>query len=130
MGINDALEYSRQLSHTSQTWTDPLPTTPDRLGRKTVFKSTPQVELDKGEERLLDIQNSTLGVSTHFTAWSRHCIDLNQFQKIFILSMPNRSDKRDGLTLAAFVTGLVVEYIDGVDGTAISQKAYPVVWSI
>lgn len=42
--------------------------------------------------------------------------------------MPNRSDKRDALALSAYLSGLEIEFIDGVDPTSISPKAYPQVW--
>jgi hypothetical protein len=39
--------------------------------------------------------------------------------------MPNRSDKRDALALSAYLTGLEVEFIDGVNGSLVSQREYP-----
>lgn len=53
-----------------------------------------------------------------------------QFQKIFILSMPNRSDKRDALSLSAYLTGLDIEFIDGVNGSLVSERAYPLVGAL
>ncbi|KAF2838870.1 glycosyltransferase family 25 protein [Patellaria atrata CBS 101060] len=74
--------------------------------------SYPKITLtEPADDNIRDIQNSTLG-----------------FQKIFILSMPNRSDKRDALTLSAYLTGLDVEFIDGVNGSLVSEKAYPQPW--
>jgi hypothetical protein len=54
-------------------------------------------------------------------------LNKDQFQKIFVLSMPNRSDKRDAIALSAYVSGLQVEFIDGVDPASMSPKAYPAV---
>ena len=39
--------------------------------------------------------------------------------------MPNRSDKRDAIALSAYLSGLEVEFIDGVDATLMPEKAYP-----
>ena len=39
--------------------------------------------------------------------------------------MPSRRDKRDSIALAAFLLGLQVEFVDGVDGAEIPLKAYP-----
>lgn len=84
-----------------------------------VRKITPQhplgvvsnVSLLGSPPRLADVQNSTLG-----------------FQKIFILSMPDRSDKRDALILSAYMTGLDIEFIDGMPGESVSPKAVPQKW--
>jgi hypothetical protein len=48
-----------------------------------------------------------------------------QFQKIYVVSMPSRTDKRDALALSAYLTGLEVEFIDGPNGSLISPKAAP-----
>ena len=47
--------------------------------------------------------------------------------------MPARSDKRDSLAFTAFLLGIQVEFIDGVDGSDVSLKEYPQVklaWTI
>jgi len=41
--------------------------------------------------------------------------------------MPQRTDKRDALSLAAGVTGFQFEFVDGVDGDTITELAIPVV---
>ncbi|KAF2209961.1 glycosyltransferase family 25 protein [Cercospora zeae-maydis SCOH1-5] len=46
-----------------------------------------------------DVQNATLG-----------------FQKMFVVNLPTRYDRRDAMSLAAALTGLQVEYIDGQAG--------------
>ncbi|KAK5119658.1 hypothetical protein LTR85_007487 [Meristemomyces frigidus] len=53
-----------------------------------------------------DIANRTLG-----------------FQKIFVISLPVRTDHRDAVSLAAALTGLQVEYVDGV--TDVSNHSLP-----
>lgn len=39
--------------------------------------------------------------------------------------MPNRRDKRDALTVSAYMSGLELEFVDGVNGTQMSKKEYP-----
>jgi len=48
-----------------------------------------------------------------------------QFQKIYAISMPHRVDKKDSLALMALVSDLDIEYIDGVNGSAIHPSAMP-----
>jgi hypothetical protein len=47
------------------------------------------------------------------------------FQKIFVVSLPERSDKRDALTLASTLTGFNLDWIPGVRGDTIPDKAVP-----
>ncbi|KAK7733100.1 hypothetical protein SLS53_008288 [Cytospora paraplurivora] len=47
------------------------------------------------------------------------------FSKIFVVGLPERSDKRDALTLTAALTGFHVEFVDGVRGETIPDKAVP-----
>ncbi|KAL7626954.1 hypothetical protein AAE478_003729 [Parahypoxylon ruwenzoriense] len=55
-----------------------------------------------------DIYNSTLG-----------------FEKIFVIGLPSRTDRRDGMVLGASLSNLEIEFIDGVDGKNIPDKALP-----
>ncbi|KAI0104273.1 hypothetical protein GGR51DRAFT_522185 [Nemania sp. FL0031] len=55
-----------------------------------------------------DIYNSTLG-----------------FEKLFVISLPSRTDRRDGITLAAALSDIEFEFIDGVDAATIPEKALP-----
>ncbi|KAF2264500.1 hypothetical protein CC78DRAFT_516679 [Lojkania enalia] len=60
------------------------------------------------DESLTDIHNSTLG-----------------FQKILVLNLPFRTDRRDAITLAAATSNIKLEFIDGITGDSIRQSAYP-----
>jgi hypothetical protein len=42
--------------------------------------------------------------------------------------MPNRRDKRDTLSLSAYLLGFEIEFIDGINRTEISRKELPVNW--
>ncbi|KUI74014.1 Procollagen galactosyltransferase 1 [Cytospora mali] len=48
------------------------------------------------------------------------------FSNIFIVGLPERTDKRDALTLTAALTGFHVEFVDGVRGETIPDKAVPI----
>ncbi|KAL2108729.1 hypothetical protein VUR80DRAFT_3437 [Thermomyces stellatus] len=53
----------------------------------------------------LEVLNSTLG-----------------FQEIFVINLPERTDRRDAMTLAAAVTDLSLTFIPGVRGADVQQK--------
>ncbi|VBB79661.1 Putative Glycosyltransferase Family 25 [Podospora comata] len=55
-----------------------------------------------------DVLNSTLG-----------------FQEIFVINLPERSDRRDAMTLAAALTRLDVKWIDGIDGKDVPERVLP-----
>lgn len=48
-----------------------------------------------------------------------------QFQKIFAVSLPSRSDHRDALTLASSLTGLQIDFMDGILASDIDKKTLP-----
>ncbi|KAK3905562.1 hypothetical protein C8A05DRAFT_12645 [Staphylotrichum tortipilum] len=56
-----------------------------------------------------DIRNSTLG-----------------FEKIFVVGLPSRSDRRDGMVLQAALSDMQIEFIDGVQGKDVPDKAIPI----
>ncbi|KAI0879842.1 glycosyltransferase family 25 protein [Annulohypoxylon maeteangense] len=47
------------------------------------------------------------------------------FEKILIVGLPERSDKRDAIALTSSLTGFRVEWVDGVKGETIPDKAVP-----
>lgn len=57
---------------------------------------------------LLRVTNNTLG-----------------FEKIYVISLPERSDKRDALTLISSLVGFKIDWIDGVKGESVPDKAVP-----
>ncbi len=48
-----------------------------------------------------------------------------QFSKVFIISLPDRSDKKDAISLAASFTGIQFDFLDGVNGELVPEKAIP-----
>jgi len=83
----------------------------------------------KHHTTIKDVKNETLGV---FTASSTKDFVLTlrtQFQKIFVIGLPERTDKRDSLSLAASFSGIDFEWIDGVQGKEIPSKAHPLGWN-
>jgi hypothetical protein len=47
------------------------------------------------------------------------------FETVFAVGLPGRSDKRDALALTSSLTGFKIDWIDGVRGQAIPDKALP-----
>ncbi|KAK7999600.1 glycosyltransferase family 25 protein [Apiospora arundinis] len=47
------------------------------------------------------------------------------FSKIFVIGLPERTDKRDALVLTSSLTGFSVEFVDGVRGDSVPEKAIP-----
>jgi hypothetical protein len=47
------------------------------------------------------------------------------FSKVFVVGLPERTDKRDALTLTGALTGFNLEFIEGVKGESVSDKALP-----
>ncbi|ETI22958.1 hypothetical protein G647_04753 [Cladophialophora carrionii CBS 160.54] len=65
--------------------------------------------ISPARQKSLDaIQNTTLG-----------------FEKILAINLPERTDYRDGLTLAGAVSNIKVEFIDGVHGDTVLDKVIP-----
>lgn len=48
-----------------------------------------------------------------------------QFEKIFVINAPWRTDRKDSISLAASHSGMSVNFVDGVDAEKIHEKAYP-----
>ncbi|KAK4555659.1 hypothetical protein LTR86_007412 [Recurvomyces mirabilis] len=83
------------------------------IGAAFTSASTPFTPLRKATSHALaedgklgNIQNATLG-----------------FEKIFVISLPSRSDHRDAVVLASHLTGLAVDIVDGI--THVDDKAQP-----
>lgn len=73
-----------------------------------------------------DIFNSTLGVSTVLVSRQAMGTDLDdQFQKLLVLNLPERSDNRDVLQLQGALTDIDFGFVDGVHGDTIPEKALP-----
>ncbi|KAI0122332.1 glycosyltransferase family 25 protein [Daldinia grandis] len=47
------------------------------------------------------------------------------FEKIFAVGLPERSDKRDAIALTSTLTGFAVDWVDGVRGETVPDKAVP-----
>lgn len=91
----------------------------------------------KSASFLDDASNSTLGVRERqlfHPSWHVFKIlitvdhhPINQFAKIFVISLPSRGDRRDAMTLAAAVSGLDIEFIDGIVGSDVDPKTLSLV---
>jgi hypothetical protein len=67
----------------------------------------PQIK-ETVDDPIHHIMNSTLG-----------------FQKIYAISLAHRNDKRDYMTLMALVSGLNIDFVDGINGSEISAQSLP-----
>lgn len=47
------------------------------------------------------------------------------FERVFAIGLPERSDKRDALALTSSLTGFKIDWVDGVRGQTILDKALP-----
>lgn len=47
------------------------------------------------------------------------------FEKIFVVGLPSRTDRRDGMVLQAAVSDIEIEFIDGVRGDDVLNNAIP-----
>lgn len=47
------------------------------------------------------------------------------FSNVFVVGLPDRSDKRDAIVLTSAATGFRVEFVDGIKGETIPDKAVP-----
>ncbi|TQN73707.1 Procollagen galactosyltransferase 1 [Colletotrichum shisoi] len=48
-----------------------------------------------------------------------------QFEKILVVGLPSRTDRRDGMILQAALSNIDIDFIDGVPGNTVSDKAIP-----
>ena len=97
-----------------------------------VFRSTSasqlgNLRLKKPSRRALvgDVFNSTLGVSLLSCWCCRWQLTRVQFEKIFAINLPARTDHRDALLLASTLTNIKIDLIDGVKGDAVLDKVLP-----
>jgi len=94
---NSAPSYSPSIRTSNN---NGVPHTPHKLyGKEYKGSSTPDINR---------VTNDTLG-----------------FSKIFVVGLPERTDKRDALALTAALTGFHVDFVDGVKGESIPDKAVP-----
>jgi hypothetical protein len=47
------------------------------------------------------------------------------FERVFAVGLPERTDKRDALALTSSLTGFKTDWVDGVRGQTILDKALP-----
>lgn len=52
-----------------------------------------------------------------------------QFEKIFVISLPRRTDHRDRLSVASKVSNLTFEYVDGVPSGTVNKGSLPAAYN-
>jgi hypothetical protein len=62
---------------------------------------------------------------THVPCIRERLLNLLQFQKLLIINMPERTDRRDAISLAAAVSNMSVEFAMDVRGESIPEDALP-----
>ena len=52
-------------------------------------------------------------------------LKIMQFEKIYVINLPSRTDRRDAMILSAALTGIDVEIVEGVYGDSVQDKTIP-----
>lgn len=47
------------------------------------------------------------------------------FEKVFVINLPERADKRDALSLTSVLTNIKLTWTSAIRGTAVADKALP-----
>ncbi|KAI1144574.1 glycosyltransferase family 25 protein [Hypoxylon sp. FL0543] len=76
--------------------------------------------------------NSTLLAISAFVLLSLYLLSTRRenvptlgFEKIFVVGLPSRTDRRDGMVLQAALSNMEIEFVDGVLGKDVPDKALP-----
>jgi ribosomal protein L30E len=48
-----------------------------------------------------------------------------KFEKIIVIGLPTRTDRRDAIALSAALSNIDVEFFDGVPGETVQKKVLP-----
>ena len=87
----------------------------------------------KYQTSILDVKNATLGCKYLAPSMIKLGPDLTylfQFAKVFVVRMPERTDKRDSVALAASFLSIDFEWADAVRRAEIPSRALPLVSEI
>ena len=57
------------------------------------------------------------------TYWKGSLIPFCQFEKIYVINVPARSDKLDAMKVTASLTGFDFDIIEGINGRDVPKKA-------
>lgn len=106
-----------KIAHTSNTQTHRVQS--ERVQMDRVTPEPVQIK----HSLLDDTMNATLGVRIRHCSHSRPELTSEKFEKIFIINLATRTDRRDAFTLAAAFVGLQVEAVDAA--TKVDDKAWP-----
>ncbi|KKA20905.1 hypothetical protein T310_5045 [Rasamsonia emersonii CBS 393.64] len=77
---------------------------------------------------IADASASSGGVHAARLGDSAHAMAEDQFQKVFAIGFPQRTDKRDAMILASSLTDFVIDWIDAVSPDDIWNSSYPATW--
>ncbi|RAL67175.1 hypothetical protein DID88_007953 [Monilinia fructigena] len=101
---------SSRIIHSFFKWLDYSDKTPKSPEHRNYLSATSGTRLRPADttSEIGRASNSTLG-----------------FERVFVIGLPERSDKRDAMILSASLTGFQVEFVDGLLGEHVSDKARP-----
>jgi hypothetical protein len=78
-------------------------------------------------DNLDPIRNNTLGVSSRNSKrleW-RPALTREQFEKVFVINLPARTDHHDTIVLTAALSNISIEWVEGVTGDQVPDKVLP-----
>lgn len=84
--------------------------------------TNPATEAAKALGRYIKIGKTSLADASELDRVTNQTLG---FEKVYVISLPERSDKRDALTLISSLLGFSIEWVDGVKGETVSDKAVP-----
>ncbi|KAI9650870.1 hypothetical protein NHQ30_000905 [Ciborinia camelliae] len=123
-----SLQTKKESSSASSKWLDYSDKSPLSSDPQNYVSATSDKQL-KPYETISEIgraSNTTLGVCvTSSSTFSYVNSVANQFQKVFVIGLWERPDKRDAMVLSASLTGFEVEFVEGMKGDQIPDKARP-----
>jgi hypothetical protein len=92
-----------------------------------------ELDLFQYEASSVRIQAGLLSNTTTTTTESEKLLDLERvhnatlgFEKVYVVNLPERSDKRDALSLIAALTGIKLHWTRAIKGSNVPDKALPI----
>lgn len=90
--------------------------------------STNATNVAQPDSGISSITNRTLGVSDEpVLPFGDQLNNSLQFEKVLVVGLPERSDRRDTLTMVAAINDIKLRWVDAVKGSEMERKAWPAV---
>ncbi|KAL9026022.1 MAG: hypothetical protein Q9180_007553 [Flavoplaca navasiana] len=91
----------------------------------TDYVTQSETEVPRNDGQATDEANATRSSTTMSSVTNRTL----GFEKILAVGLPERSDRRDTLTMTATVNDIKLEWVDAVKGSEMNKKAWPAHWN-